>query len=80
MNCLSNLPDLAIYVLQQQNITKKINKIPDISTKAVPNPENEEEIIRSDETPLDGIPLNSIPLDKELEVKPDNIKFTLDDK
>lgn len=80
MNCLSNLPDLAIYVLQQQNITKKINKIPDISTKAVPNPENEEEIIRSDKTPLDGIPLDGIPLNKELVLQPDNIKFTLDDK
>lgn len=30
MNCISNLPDLALYVLQQQNITKKVPKIPDI--------------------------------------------------
>lgn len=30
MNCISNLPDLALYVLQQQNITKKIHKVPDV--------------------------------------------------
>lgn len=28
MNCVSNLPDLGLYWLQQQNITKKITKIP----------------------------------------------------
>lgn len=28
MNCISNLPDLGLYWLQQQNITKKITKIP----------------------------------------------------
>jgi hypothetical protein len=28
MNAISNLPDLALYWLQQQNITKKITKIP----------------------------------------------------
>ncbi len=27
MNCISNLPDLSLYFLQQQNITKKITKI-----------------------------------------------------
>jgi hypothetical protein len=31
MNCASNLPDLAIYVLQQQNIVHKVKKIPIIS-------------------------------------------------
>jgi len=29
MNCVSNIPDLTLYWLQQQNITKKIAKIPD---------------------------------------------------
>jgi len=39
MNCLSNLPDLGIYWLQQQNITKKITKIPVTrSTAAAPSP------------------------------------------
>lgn len=28
MNCISNAPDLALYWLQQQNITKKITKLP----------------------------------------------------
>jgi cbb3-type cytochrome oxidase cytochrome c subunit len=28
MNCISNIPDLALYWLQQQNITKKITKLP----------------------------------------------------
>lgn len=28
MNCISNVPDLALYWLQQQNITKKITKLP----------------------------------------------------
>jgi hypothetical protein len=32
MNCISNLPDLALYVLQQQNITKKIHKVPNVKT------------------------------------------------
>jgi len=32
MNCISNLPDLALYVLQQ-NITKKIHKVPDLNVK-----------------------------------------------
>ena len=31
MNCISNLPDLALYVLQQQNITKRVPKIPDVT-------------------------------------------------
>jgi len=30
MNCISNLPDLALYVLQQQNITKKIHKVTNV--------------------------------------------------
>jgi hypothetical protein len=30
MNCVSNLPDLGLYWLQQQNITKKITKIQEI--------------------------------------------------
>jgi len=28
MNCISNIPDLSLYWLQQQNITKKITKLP----------------------------------------------------
>ena len=30
MNCISNIPDLGLYWLQQQNITKKIAKVPEI--------------------------------------------------
>ena len=35
MNSISNLPDLALYVLQQQNITKRVPKMPDITSKDV---------------------------------------------
>ena len=34
MNCVSNLPDLGLYWLQQQNITKKITKIPPINLQS----------------------------------------------
>jgi hypothetical protein len=33
MNCVSNMPDLALYWLQQQNITKKITKLPPHTVK-----------------------------------------------
>jgi hypothetical protein len=35
MNCVSNIPDLCLYFLQQQNITKKIAKIPET---VIPSP------------------------------------------
>lgn len=40
MNCISNLPDLALYVLQQQNITKRVPKMPDVTNKIVGENEN----------------------------------------
>jgi len=42
MNCISNLPDLALYVLQQQNITKRVPKMPDVASKVVDESENDE--------------------------------------
>ena len=35
MNCISNLPDIVLYYLQQQNITKKIKKIPEPDVAAI---------------------------------------------
>jgi hypothetical protein len=43
MNCISNAPDLWLYWLQQQNITKKITKIP--SDRVQTNKEVEETIV-----------------------------------
>jgi len=46
MNCISNLPDIVLYYLQQQNITKKIKKmpVPDVATINIPGniPETEQ--------------------------------------
>jgi hypothetical protein len=36
MNSISNLPDLVLYVLQQQNITKKVPKIPTTNIETQP--------------------------------------------
>ena len=44
MNCISNLPDLALYVLQQQNITKNINKVPNVKVDR-----NEQSIVSGSE-------------------------------
>jgi hypothetical protein len=49
MNCISNLPDLALYVLQQQNITKKIHKVPNVKTA------NSEQSTASDREITQGI-------------------------
>lgn len=46
MNCVANIPDLALYWLQQQNITKKITKK---STLVVP----EKDVLESDEQTLE---------------------------
>ena len=59
MNCISNLPDLGLYWLQQQNITKKITKIPPtfetIKAAIVENISTSEPVKL--DTPIIGIPV-----------------------
>lgn len=51
MNCISNAPDLALYWLQQQNITKKITKLPATPVLA-PRANNSETQSNENKTPL----------------------------
>ena len=55
MNCISNLPDLALYVLQQQNITKKIHKVPDVKIA-----NNEQSLVHVDENMLGVTSISSL--------------------
>ena len=67
MNCISNLPDLALYVLQQQNITKRVPKIPDVTKPVInENEEIEHTEIKMDENPDDKLTPETI---KQLETE-----------
>ena len=73
MNCISNLPDLSLYWLQQQNITKKITKIPETlppssptvleisETKPITSDSNEVEV-QSTATNMNVPPVEIVPL------------------
>ena len=85
MNCISNLPDIVLYYLQQQNITKKIKKIPEPDVAAVnisgniqePEPnrnqcQKTETEQKLDQEPEQGLDQESEPkLDQESEQKLD---------
>ena len=92
MNSLSNLPDLTLYILQQQNITKKINKIPDISKNIIDDDIKTEQNDSLNDLPTDrptDLPtdpekkneiIESASIQKELEQTCNNINFTISDK
>ena len=62
MNCVSNIPDLSLYWLQQQNITKKITKMPE---KKEPVLEIiEKECAQGNET-IETTSINNEPLEKK---------------
>ena len=42
INCVSNIKHLSLYFLQQQNITKRVPKMPDVASKVVDESENDE--------------------------------------
>ena len=74
MNCISNLPDLALYVLQQQNITKKIHKVPNVKVDS-----NEQSLVHMGENTQGVTSISSLDMDNQMQTPSSTLtEFTQD--